>query len=97
MVKILIPSYMIGENDKVDTNEHGYAVVNVKSGKTIDETLINLKSQLPNALKNVVNGSEIKKNVIIAYNEQLMNYENITKIITSDNDEIEVLTQFAGG
>lgn len=97
MVKIMIPNYLIENEDKVDLFEAGNAIINVQSGKTVANTLLSLKKDLPGALSKIVENDKIKKNTIIAYNENLLDQKSLDKITTQENDEIEVLTQFAGG
>lgn len=97
MVKIMIPNYLIGNEDKVDQFEAGNAIINVQSGESVTNTLLNLRNDLPGAISKIMENDKIKKNTIIAYNENLLNQKSFDKLTTKDNDEIEVLTQFAGG
>lgn len=97
MVKLILPSYMIGEQDNVDLIEHGNAVIMCDANESVSQTLLNASKRIPNAFSNVIDNSKISKSVIVAYNNSLLKHQDLEKIITKKDDTIEVLTQFAGG
>jgi hypothetical protein len=98
MVKIIIPTYMVGEGDRVDTSDSISSIINVDHGGSIADHIKVSKLLAPIAFDTFVNkDGGLKKNVIIVYNNEIINKNSIDLISTKDKDEIEFIIQFAGG
>ena len=97
MVKLIIPSYLVSEQDKIYKVEYGNAVIICNSNLSVAQTLITISKEMPKTFSNIIKGEEISKSIIIAYNNTLLNYKDLNKITTTSGDTLELLIQFAGG
>ena len=98
MVNVNIPVYLLEENDKMGRQDSVYGVISVEPGKSILDLLKKVALSAPCAFKKVFDeNGQLYRNIIIVRNDQLINKSHIGLITSEDNDEIEILIQFAGG
>lgn len=98
MIKIKIPAYMVCSSDKVNNKDSNHGLILMESGISIYEALKKATTLAPQAFGRIFKeDGQINRNCIVVYNENLINKNNITNTITKNDDEIEILVQFAGG
>lgn len=98
MITVKIPTYMLGNEDKINNKDVNYACILLNQGTNVKECLNNAAKEAPNAFSNFLddNGG-IKRSCIVVHNETVIDKRKASEIATADADEIEVLLQLAGG
>jgi hypothetical protein len=98
MVSIKVPSYMIGNEDHIDSQDLSYGIIALECGTSIEILIKKAMSLAPVAFRELFDtNGDIKKNIVIVYNNELIGKDMIGSIKTKENDEIELMIQFAGG
>lgn len=97
MISVSVPVYMINKADVCDS-EDTFVSFNIKHREKVSEILEELRGVIPHTInKWVDDNNEIKTNIIIVYNDKILNKSKLNESVIFDGANLEFLTQFAGG
>lgn len=97
MISVSVPVYMINKADECNS-EDTFVNFNLRHREKVSEILEELRGVIPHTISEWIDDdNRIKTNIIVVYNDTILNKSKLNEPVIVDGASLEFLKQFAGG